>query len=679
MLTCPLPRVRMVATPPAPPTSMAARRGVAVLLSGERRTFDEQARPSIVRHLLCSLASHGYAVHAFDCADGEPLGGLDGCATVVVMRSRGGWQWPTSAGSDRLIQFERNHRCFARVEELEIERNVRFDAVIKSRPDVRINRPLDWGALLGAQASRVVLAKARCWPAGHLPRLSWTYGHTRCGDVPLSDDAFLVIPRRSDASLVFSTFDDELMRTPYPRCNVSFKATVAAECVFTTHLRRRGITFAPTPIDVSIASMNGATSPAATPPQAASQPHQPAPRLEICATEDAKGVCRVAVPFIRELLSTAIASLHACADGAPFRALQVIVGCDNAPALSFTDAAAGLRSCQHTMRVPPPLGTAQLAVMVLKEPLTISHRFYHRASWRIDPSTLVVDAFGSSIPLNATDGPSLLRISDVRSSLSLRVAKRSAATSVTSHPLLSVLVAPWAALSYASRRRSPWELYHAPTSPQTRHFCAFMGVRPHDDRGTALWGLEGDALRTIAPGYAYRDELLRALNCSHLQPRDRGARAATADGAMQTGPFNGTLPHYTGHRFVLAVENTHAGSPISEKIINAFLAGAIPVVWGGGAHSTFLNPHSFVDCSALTVAACARFVRDLDADGARRDAMRAMPRFANRAAFEGFFAWASAPLGEVTGGVAAVSEAQRELRRELGARLGLLAAHCTTL
>ena len=167
----------------------------------------------------------------------------------------------------------------------------RFDWVIKSRPDVAINRPVDWSSLLRSSSAtaHAILARARCWPHGRLPRHSWTYGHTRCGDQALSDDAFF-LARRVDADAVFSRFDEALMKPPYPRCNVSFKALVAAECVFTTHLRQRGIAFSPTSFDISIASKpntsleeQAARPPPAASPRSPSPNHGRVPEAAVCA------------------------------------------------------------------------------------------------------------------------------------------------------------------------------------------------------------------------------------------------------------------------------------------------------------------------------------------------------------------------------------------------------------
>ena len=152
---------------------------------------------------------------------------------------------------------------------------------------------------------------------------------------------------------------------------------------------------------------------------------------------------------------------------------------------------------------------------------------------------------------------------------------------------------------------------------------------------------------------------------------------------MQFGPFEGTLAHYHGYRYVLAVENTDVGSPVSEKIVNAvctrcpppgpscthtgrattqvyppcltpscrrvtrsqFLSGAIPIVWGGGAHKQVFNPASYIDCTALSPDGCARAVLALDADPVALDAVRQAPRFIDRAAFDSLFAWHAVSKG----------------------------------
>lgn len=273
----------------------------------------------------------------------------------------------------------------------------------------------------------------------------------------------------------------------------------------------------------------------------------------------------------------------------------------------------------------------------------MSTRWYQADRWQMHASTLVVDAFRGIVRDVDTTGERAM-VSRVASP-SLPVANHA----LGSVPPLTVLSVPWAAVSYASRRRPPSDLAYSSTAPwvlqgdeeawRQPRLCAFMGRR----RGA--WRLQDQELRKLVPGYLYRDRLVQLLNCSHLQPHDRNAVRHGRDGATQTGPFEGTLAHYAGYRFIVAVENTDVGSPVSEKAVNAFLAGAVPIVWGGGRHRHTFNPASFLDCTALSVQRCATEVRSLDADSERLRAMLSAPRFETPAHFNRFFAWSEAARG----------------------------------
>ena len=213
---------------------------IAVLLSGQRRTFDA-VRNSWEANLVCPLTRKDFTVVTFACWDDRA------------------WRWPTSRTFDVLIQFERNHACWERAKTFESQHSVRFNVVIKARPDVRFNVPMAdvLNAASAASIKRSLLSKARCWmPGEKLPKQSWTWGHMRCGSQPLGDDALFIVPSHELADDVFAPFDDDLMAvrnaSAFPRCDTSFKASVIPECLFATHLKRRGIGFTPTPLDVTL-------------------------------------------------------------------------------------------------------------------------------------------------------------------------------------------------------------------------------------------------------------------------------------------------------------------------------------------------------------------------------------------------------------------------------------------
>jgi hypothetical protein len=89
-------------------------------------------------------------------------------------------------------------------------------------------------------------------------------------------------------------------------------------------------------------------------------------------------------------------------------------------------------------------------------------------------------------------------------------------------------------------------------------------------------------------------------------------------------------------RFILAVENSlNLPGYVSEKLINAFLAGAIPLYWGDSVTAArWFNREAFVDLGAFetreaAIAAVAALAQDPD----RMRAMRAAPVFRENAGF----------------------------------------------
>jgi hypothetical protein len=70
---------------------------------------------------------------------------------------------------------------------------------------------------------------------------------------------------------------------------------------------------------------------------------------------------------------------------------------------------------------------------------------------------------------------------------------------------------------------------------------------------------------------------------------------------------------YSKYKFVIAMENTNKKGYITEKIINAYKAGAIPIYWGSdGMVETFFNPESFINISNYsTFEECISVIKDI--------------------------------------------------------------------
>ncbi len=95
-------------------------------------------------------------------------------------------------------------------------------------------------------------------------------------------------------------------------------------------------------------------------------------------------------------------------------------------------------------------------------------------------------------------------------------------------------------------------------------------------------------------------------------------------------------------RFILAAEN-EVGVPgyVTEKLVNAFLAGAIPIYWGDDATvKAWFNPAAFVNVGDYdSPEAAIDAVIELAQDPERMRAMRAAPVLRDHAAMIGTFTW----------------------------------------
>lgn len=63
---------------------------------------------------------------------------------------------------------------------------------------------------------------------------------------------------------------------------------------------------------------------------------------------------------------------------------------------------------------------------------------------------------------------------------------------------------------------------------------------------------------------------------------------------------------------MIAFENADDPGYVTEKIANAFLAGAVPVYWGTADAFQVFNPKSFIHCGEFTgLEACADRVAEV--------------------------------------------------------------------
>jgi hypothetical protein len=95
---------------------------------------------------------------------------------------------------------------------------------------------------------------------------------------------------------------------------------------------------------------------------------------------------------------------------------------------------------------------------------------------------------------------------------------------------------------------------------------------------------------------------------------------------------------YKTYKFGFAMENKSEHGYITEKIMNVYLGGAIPLFWGTPVVKQIFNPESFVylnDFSSLKEA--AKYVYDLSKDESKLKAMREAPIFIENSPYEKYW------------------------------------------
>jgi hypothetical protein len=84
------------------------------------------------------------------------------------------------------------------------------------------------------------------------------------------------------------------------------------------------------------------------------------------------------------------------------------------------------------------------------------------------------------------------------------------------------------------------------------------------------------------------------------------------------------VDRYRDYRFVLALESEAHHGYVTEKLVNAMLAGAIPIYWGAPDVGEHFDDRSFVDIDLFdNVAECVAYIARLDSD---EEAYRSMRR-----------------------------------------------------
>lgn len=78
--------------------------------------------------------------------------------------------------------------------------------------------------------------------------------------------------------------------------------------------------------------------------------------------------------------------------------------------------------------------------------------------------------------------------------------------------------------------------------------------------------------------------------------------------------YGGNAKIFKHYRFALVMENANLPGYVTEKLVNAFKAGTIPIYWGGGGYADqIFNPKAFIDVSKFnSLEACADYIVKVD-------------------------------------------------------------------
>ncbi|RLN38513.1 hypothetical protein BBJ28_00008556 [Nothophytophthora sp. Chile5] len=194
---------------------------------------------------------------------------------------------------------------------------------------------------------------------------------------------------------------------------------------------------------------------------------------------------------------------------------------------------------------------------------------------------------------------------------------------------------PMASVSFAERlEHDPTALLmpqqgrsvHHPIPP--RKFCAYMYARCDRQERELMF----DLLNELEPV----DALGRCSGGSKppdSQPRTTGSRSEWYN--------DDAVLRYESYKFVIAFENSRASGYVTEKLVNAFLAGSVPIYFGNSTTvSQLFNPESFIDCGRFEdLRECAQYAVFVHSSPELYAQLRRQPPITNVSAFQEAFSW----------------------------------------
>lgn len=186
---------------------------------------------------------------------------------------------------------------------------------------------------------------------------------------------------------------------------------------------------------------------------------------------------------------------------------------------------------------------------------------------------------------------------------------------------------PYYAL-YAQQYQKPIQLLFEPSLPYRTSFSNWnarsLMVFAYSNDNTTRY--EGCAKRSLF----YQNAMKKFGSRVHNHGKQCGNnKVFTTDNIDNNGEnyyFNDNL--YKQFKFVIAFENSQIRGYVSEKIINPFLAGCIPIYLGADDIDDHINPESFINVSKYeNFQACLDDIAELEYDENRIAKMLSAPPF----------------------------------------------------
>ena len=149
-----------------------------------------------------------------------------------------------------------------------------------------------------------------------------------------------------------------------------------------------------------------------------------------------------------------------------------------------------------------------------------------------------------------------------------------------------------------------------PPDPARREFCAFIVSNPNDETGRRRMFDELSKYREVH---------------SYGSVGNNRAIPARMEGLSWSEQV---VELYREYKFVICFENSRASNYITEKLLNAKAAGAVPIYRGASNVGDYFNTRAFIDFDDHgSFARVAARVKELDCDDARYDRMQREPFF----------------------------------------------------